>query len=221
MEMPFICLYKDYLTTLAPFTDSQVGRLVRAMLTYAVTGDVPELRGGERLIWPMLQNRLDRDAENYRKRCAKNRANGAKGGRPKKTVENPETDGISENPKKPKENKNKNENKNENENENKNENEMKNTNGEKNENAGGLADKPPARVFSPPTRQELQDYCAREGFTLEADQFLDYYESNGWMVGRNRMRSWQAAVRNWVRKEKASAGKAEPGQPWGTIGTVL
>ena len=219
MEMPFICLYKNYQTILAPFTDSQVGRLVRAMLAYTVSGEVPELRGSERLIWPMLQDRLDRDEENYRKRCKTNRANGAKGGRPKKPSTTPETDGFSEKPEKPKENKNKNENKNENKN--KNENENENENEKKKENEGLLAGKPHVCVFSPPTEEELQDYCTRQGFTLDTGQFLDYYESNGWMVGRNKMRSWQAAVRNWVRKEKHNAAKSGPEQPWGAIGTVL
>ena len=137
---------------------------------------------------------------------------------------------MSGEPKKAKEKENEKEKEKENEKENekekesekkKKENGMNRKNGEKKENEGLSAGKPPVCVFSPPTAQELRDYCAREGFTLDTGQFLDYYESNGWMVGRNRMRSWQAAVRNWVRKEKASAGKAESGQPWGTIGTVL
>ena len=98
---------------------------------------------------------------------------------------------------------------------------MKKENEKKKENEGLLAGKPHVCVFSPPTEEELQDYCTRQGFTLDTGQFLDYYESNGWMVGRNKMRSWQAAVRNWVRKEKGSAGKTGSEQPWGVIGTVL
>ena len=242
MEMPFICLYKSYLTILAPFTDSQLGRLIRVMLAYSVSGEVPELRGSERFIWPMLQDRLDRDEENYRKRCAKNRANAAKGGRPKNQSVILETDGFSEKPKKPKENKNENEKENENKNENKNgnknekenknENEIENEKENENEQDSGVekkkenkmisADKPGHGCdFSPPTKEELETYCARQGFSLDTGQFLDYYESNGWMVGRNKMRSWQAVVRNWVRKERQNAAKSGPEQVWGTIGTVL
>ena len=218
MEMPFICLYTSYLTILAPFTDSQVGRLIRAMLAYSVSGAVPELRGNERFIWPMLQDRLDRDEGNYRQRCIKNRANGAKGGRPKNPPVTLETDGFSEKPKKPKENKNENENKNEKENEN----EKEPSAQKKKENGKIPADKPGHGCdFSPPTKEELETYCTRQGFSLDTGQFLDYYESNGWMVGRNKMRSWQAAVRNWVRKEKQNAAKSGPEQIWGTIGTVL
>ena len=103
MEIPYVCLYTSYLTSLAPYTDSQLGRLVRAMLTYGATGEVPEFRDCERYIWPMLKDQLDRDAESYRQRCEKNRANAARGGRPKNQSVILETDGFSEKPKKPKE----------------------------------------------------------------------------------------------------------------------
>ena len=104
MGIPYICLYTSYLTSLAPYTDSQLGRLVRAMLTYRTAGEVPEFQGSERYIWPMLKDQLDRDRENYRKRREKNRANGAKGGRPKKASVPSETEGVSGEPKKAKEN---------------------------------------------------------------------------------------------------------------------
>lgn len=103
MGIPYICLYTSYLTSLAPYTDSQLGRLVRAMLTYRTAGEVPEFQGSERYIWPMLKDQLDRDLESYRQRCEKNRVNAAKGGRPKNQSVILETDGFSEKPKKPKE----------------------------------------------------------------------------------------------------------------------
>ena len=103
MGIPYICLYTSYLTSLAPYTDSQLGRLVRAMLTYRTAGEVPEFQGSERYIWPMLKDQLDRDLESYWQHCEKNRANAAKGGRPKNQSVILETDGFSEKPKKPKE----------------------------------------------------------------------------------------------------------------------
>ena len=94
MGIPYICLYTSYLTSLAPYTDSQLGRLVRAMLTYRTAGEVPEFQGSERYIWPMLKDQLDRDLESYRQRCEKNRVNAAKGGRPKNPSVILETDGF-------------------------------------------------------------------------------------------------------------------------------
>lgn len=52
-----------------------------------------------------------------------------------------------------------------------------------------------------PTRDEVHAYCLQRGNTVDADRFVDYYSSNGWMVGKNRMKDWKAAVRVWERKE--------------------
>jgi hypothetical protein len=70
------------------------------------------------------------------------------------------------------------------------------------------ADKPPSRHrFSPPTVVEVEEYCFSEGYKIDADSFVNYYESNGWMVGRNKMKNWHAACKNWVAREKTQKGK--------------
>lgn len=56
--------------------------------------------------------------------------------------------------------------------------------------------------FRPPTVDEVRAYCAENGYDIDAEYFVDYYEQNGWMVGRNKMKSWQATVRNWARRDK-------------------
>ena len=153
MGIPYICLYTSYLTSLAPYTDSQLGRLVRAMLTYRTAGEVPEFQGSERYIWPMLKDQLDRDLESYWQRCEKNRANAAKGGRPKNQSVILETDGFSEKPKKPKEK----------------EKEKEKEKDKKKENGMDvfLAGKPRARVLSPPTMQTLQEQLHRTELSTE------------------------------------------------------
>lgn len=83
------------------------------------------------------------------------------------------------------------------------------------------ADKPPSRLrFSPPTVDDVKEYCQEHGYSVDAERFVDFYESNGWMVGKNRMKDWRATVRNWSRKEKQNHGKAESRQIW-TVGTVV
>lgn len=62
---------------------------------------------------------------------------------------------------------------------------------------GKGADKPPRSRFIPPTVEEVKQYCFDNSYTVDAERFVSYYESNGWMVGRNKMKSWQAAIRNW------------------------
>lgn len=66
--------------------------------------------------------------------------------------------------------------------------------------------KPATRRRTPPmqrpTMWEVENFCRTQGLTLvDAQRFVDYYEANGWKVGRNPMRSWQAAARNWQRRE--------------------
>jgi len=60
--------------------------------------------------------------------------------------------------------------------------------------------------FAPPTLEEVKAYCQERGNKVDAERFIDFYESKGWMIGKNKMKSWKAAVRTW---ERESAG-AEP-----------
>ena len=85
-----------------------------------------------------------------------------------------------------------------------------------------MADKPPTRSkFSPPSVDEINMYCQEKGLSIDTQRFVDYYESNGWMVGRNKMKDWRAAVRNWGRKGNTNSGKTELEQVWPDIGTTL
>ena len=68
------------------------------------------------------------------------------------------------------------------------------------------APKPATRRRTPPMQRptvwEVENFCRTQGLQLvDAQRFVDYYEANGWRVGRNPMRSWQAAARNWQRRE--------------------
>lgn len=57
------------------------------------------------------------------------------------------------------------------------------------------------RSFTPPTLQEVQAYCAERGNSVDAQRFLDFYEAKGWMIGKNKMKDWKAAVRTWERQD--------------------
>lgn len=63
--------------------------------------------------------------------------------------------------------------------------------------------------FVKPTFEEISAYCAERGNRVDPERFLAYYESNGWKVGRNPMKDWKAAVRNWERNS-FSSGAARP-----------
>ena len=56
-----------------------------------------------------------------------------------------------------------------------------------------------AARFSQPTLEEVRAYCRERNNNVDAERFYDYYTSNGWKVGRNPMKDWKAAVRQWER----------------------
>lgn len=53
--------------------------------------------------------------------------------------------------------------------------------------------------FTPPSIDEVKSYCTERKNNVDPNKFIDYYESNGWMVGRNKMKDWKAAVRSWEK----------------------
>lgn len=63
---------------------------------------------------------------------------------------------------------------------------------EKKESAG----KPPR-----PTIDEVKEYVKEKKYTFDPEAFFSYYESNGWMVGKNKMKNWKAACATWQRKQ--------------------
>lgn len=63
------------------------------------------------------------------------------------------------------------------------------------------------RRFTPPTLEDLVDYCQANSLEVDEQAFIDYYESNDWKVGRNKMKDWKAAARNWSRRNKEASRK--------------
>lgn len=54
--------------------------------------------------------------------------------------------------------------------------------------------------FAPPSLGEVSDYCKERGNAINPEQFINFYESKGWLVGSAKMKSWQAAVRTWEQR---------------------
>jgi len=55
--------------------------------------------------------------------------------------------------------------------------------------------------FTPPLLQDLQSYITEKNLNVDPDQFIDFYESKGWMVGKNKMKSWEASARTWSKRQ--------------------
>lgn len=97
-----------------------------------------------------------------------------------------------------------------------------------------MSGKPTKRTqFIPPTLEDVQAYCEERNNDVDAERFINHYTSNGWLVGRNKMKDWKAAVRTWERSEynkpkgseKNEAGGRDTEKnkfsEWVTGGTVL
>lgn len=69
-------------------------------------------------------------------------------------------------------------------------------------------DKNDKNIFVIPKIEEIKDYCASRNNKINPLQFYDYYQSKGWMIGKNKMKDWQAAVRTWEQKNKANSPPA-------------
>ena len=54
-------------------------------------------------------------------------------------------------------------------------------------------------TFIRPLQAEIEAYCKEISFVLDANHFIDHYEARGWLIGKNPMKDWKAAVRTWKR----------------------
>lgn len=84
----------------------------------------------------------------------------------------------------------------------------------------------PRPRFKKPTVDEVREYCDAQGYSISPEHFVDYYESNGWRVGKNSMKDWKATVRTWEQREKGGNARAKPSTtttaaPEKQYGTIL
>lgn len=73
---------------------------------------------------------------------------------------------------------------------------------------GGTKEK--ATRFSPPTLEDVQKYCQERKNNVDATRFWNFYESKGWLVGKNKMKDWKAAVRTWEQEDKQKSTVSKP-----------
>lgn len=67
-----------------------------------------------------------------------------------------------------------------------------------------------AKRFSPPTLEEIKIYHQERQSTVDCEKFRDFYQSKNWMVGKNKMKDWKAAFRNWERSDKPDKPADDP-----------
>ena len=81
--------------------------------------------------------------------------------------------------------------------------------------------------FVPPTVDEVKAYCQERNNKVDPQKFVDFYECKGWMVGKNHMKDWKAAVRSWETRWKEEHGggcngsAGESAKKWNIPGEVV
>lgn len=67
-----------------------------------------------------------------------------------------------------------------------------------------------AEKFIPPSVEEVRDYCVERQNGIDPEAFVNFYESKGWMIGKNKMKDWKRAVGTWERRRKEERPEEKP-----------
>lgn len=188
-DMTYIKLFVDYLDAIEPLGDAERGRLFTSLLEYARTGEAPQLGGNERFLFPMMRAQIDRDnaamagLSEARSKAGKigAEAKQANAGFARQNKQMPNLPSKSSYDK------------------------DKDKDKDKDESITR------ARRFTPPTLDDVLAYVRERGSDVDPQRFLDFYASKGWMVGKNPMKDWKAAVRTWEKRELEKKGGAMNG----------
>lgn len=65
------------------------------------------------------------------------------------------------------------------------------------------------KIFIKPTVEEIKAYCLERNNNIDSQHFFDFYESKGWMVGKNKMKDWKACVRTWEKNHEPQKKQIE------------
>lgn len=182
-------MYESWGAAIEKMNNEQAGELIKAIYAFQKNPDVVPEDPAIAFVFEIIKQKLEEDNKRYEEVCAARSEAGKKGGRPKANAsdkkqmvseESKKSKCFSEKAKKA-------------DNDNEYDNDLKENTLE------GVKEK----RFAPPALENVSEYCREMGYTnVDAVCFIDFYTSNGWMVGKNRMKDWKAAVRNWDRREK-------------------
>ena len=165
-------LYCDQQGVFNKLPDEIAGKLIKHIFAYVNDENPPCDDLLLSIAFEPIKTQLKRDLRKYEVYIEKQKENGAKGGRPKKEEETQITQPFFQEPKKA-----------------------------DNVTATATATEEDIKVkrdvFIKPSIVEIKTYMIEIGMTDVSEKWFDYYESNGWLVGKNKMKNWRAAVRTW------------------------
>ena len=165
-------LYCDQQGVFNKLPDEIAGKLIKHIFAYVNDENPPCDDLLLTIAFEPIKTQLKRDLRKYDDYIDKQKFNGAKGGRPKKEETTQITQPFFQEPKK-----------------------ADNVNDTDNDNVKDIKVK--RDVFIKPSIVEIKNYMLEIGMADVSEKWFDYYESNGWLVGKNKMKNWKAAVRTW------------------------
>jgi len=165
-------LYCDQQGVFNKLPDEIAGKLIKHIFAYVNDENPPCDDLLLTIAFEPIKTQLKRDLRKYDDYIDKQKFNGAKGGRPKKEETTQITQPFFQEPKK-----------------------ADNVNDTDNDNVKDIKVK--RDVFIKPSIVEIKTYMTEIGMADVSEKWFDYYESNGWLVGKNKMKNWRAAVRTW------------------------
>lgn len=172
MTRDSMVFYRSFFEAVEDLPPEDFKQAVTAIMRYALDGTADDVKGVAKSILIMARPQIDKNNKRYE--------NGTRGGRKpndNQTITKTEPKCISSKP---------------------NVNVNDNVNDIKENTLKSVKEK----RFAPPTPEDVREYCREKGLNVDADRFVDFYESKNWCVGKNKMKDWKAAVRNWARSQR-------------------
>lgn len=178
-----------------PMTDEEAGQLFKWILEY-VNDLHPVIPRNIRFAVATVKKQLDEDLERWKMICEKNRQNISNYWKTKQS-ENIRSNTTEYEPIP-----------NDTKNTDKDKDKDKDINNKENTTLinKSVKEKSTTSRFIPPTLEEIKSYCDERNNLVDSERFYDFYSSKGWMVGKNKMKDWKAAIRTW---EKEAGFKTE------------
>jgi hypothetical protein len=178
-----IVFYRSFYEAIKEIPIEQQGIVYNAIYGYALDGVEPELNGIAKAIFLLVKPQIDANNSRYE--------NGKKGAEPGKKGGRPKNENPKETPNEPQENPK----------------ETPNENVNVNDNVNDLKENTKRKVFAKPTVEEVKTYCTERKNNVDANKFIDFYESKGWLIGKNPMKDRKASIRTWEKTSNSSPPK--------------
>ena len=196
--MKYLKVFTDFLEVAEPLSDEERGRLFMAMLNYALDGSLPELTGNERFVWAVAKQHIDREVAAYKTKVEADRRNGRKGAAIRWSKVAKDGDPYPDHSQDSQDNDN--------------EKEKNNDNDKDNDSLSSTEPRLTAEEREKkPSLEEVMSFSQEAGLNVDVQYFYNYYEANGWYIGKRPIRDWKAALKAWARKtplpRPAPAGK--------------